>query len=137
VSVTDRRPYSRGSAVFHHTPQPRQAWKCNTPRAAHDLHSTLNEMAPRRTASQHRNDADVRGEHNYVSSRVDAPETTAEQIIRQRRAGRYVAGAEGTQDISSHPVARSPRGRSAEAHLGDRVQVSAVQNARNHASSAA
>lgn len=50
-------------------------------------------------AGDARDDADVRGEHDYVPPRSETPESTTQQILRQRQAGHYAAGADGTQSV--------------------------------------
>jgi hypothetical protein len=48
-------------------------------------------------------DADVRGEHDYVAPRSGTVEPTVEEQLRRRRAGQYAAGADGTQNVRSEP----------------------------------
>lgn len=56
---------------------------------------------------QDRDDADVRGEHKYGTGRSAPRKITAEDVAQQRQPGHYVAGAEGTQDVTE-PVNEQP-----------------------------
>jgi hypothetical protein len=51
------------------------------------------------TKDNSRSDADARGEHDYTE-RPQPPETAPEGAVPLRRPGHYVAGAEGTQDVT-------------------------------------
>jgi hypothetical protein len=65
---------------------------------------------PHVDSDQTRSDADVRGEHDYAAPRVGTAEPPAEGVLRHRRPGHYVAGAEGTQDVTpARKTRRLPR----------------------------
>ena len=46
-----------------------------------------------------RDDADVRGEHEYEAKRTGSSKPTPDEPVQQRRPGHYVAGADGMQDV--------------------------------------
>jgi hypothetical protein len=67
---------------------------------AHTLQLIVAMSERRRSHERRRDDADVRGEHDYSPPAGETPQPTTDEILQQRQPGRYVAGADGTQHVA-------------------------------------